>query len=135
MPFRANYYTVCATIGTINKYFEKSIGQMLKTNSIFFSFLRKYKKDFLFKLIETIKKEDQSDHAPNPPSKSDSSVIEDHSDSSDRMSRRTFTFRESISKKRRIPNKLSKQRSQFLIKSAFKLEEIKKRFLDLSRNN
>ena len=69
MPFRANYYTVCATIGTINKFFEKSISQTLDSNQTIFKFLRKFKKEFLFKLIETVKnserctKSDQSDQS------------------------------------------------------------------------
>lgn len=110
MPFGGNYYTVCSTIGVINRYFESSIAETIKPKSQFFEFLRQCRSNFLFKLIETIQPDSSSEDA-------------DHK----------FVSKRGSSRRRRIPNKLSKQRSQFLIKAAFKLEKIQRQFDNIRR--
>ena len=110
MPFDGNYYTVCATIGTITHYFEDRIIDVLDNRDRFFEFLCMYKRQFLFKLIGATQSEASSED-----------------------SERGSTPKRGSGRRRRIPNKLSKQRSRFLIKSAFKLDKIRWQFESVSR--
>lgn len=135
MPFRANYYTVCATIGTINKFFEKTISEFFTEHKILFTFLRLHQDKFLYKIIQTIERR-PSTEKKDPQYSIFNTEFKDFNlqnpSVTENKCSETTTVKFHSARRKRIPNKHSKQRSQFLIKSAFKLQEIIKRILSIS---
>jgi hypothetical protein len=134
MPFSANYYTVCATIGTINKFFENFISKNLKNNNLLFKYLKTYQTDFLFKLIESIKNLNKKNKQSIKIYSNDGSEESASEEEVKAPQSRLDKFKELHSKRKRIPNKQSKQRSKFLIKSAFKLELLKARICQIKKS-
>lgn len=110
IPLCANYYTVCATIGTIIRFFDQSTADLINRDRALFGFLNKCRKDLLYSLLKFSDAKPQSLGSPGEDADSKWSPLESKG---------------SPAKRRRAPNKHNRQRTQFLLKAAFKLDKIR----------